>query len=82
VLYGKEGLPMRDTMEALLELLEFQVLDVTVRFYDGGTSVEEVHSTREQLGRVRQLASSDELAQHEFFAFRRPATRGAAHAGH
>ena len=73
---------MSDVMEALLELLEFQVVDTIVRLHEGGASVDEVCSARERLGRVRKFASSGELAQHELFAFRRPAMRGAAHAGH
>jgi hypothetical protein len=64
---------MNDAMEALLERLEFQALDVTVRFYGGATSAKEVHAAREQLRRVREIASSHELARSELFAFRRGA---------
>jgi hypothetical protein len=71
---------MNDAMKVLLERLEFQVLDATVRFYDGATGTREVHLAREQLRQMRELASSRELAQRELFAFRR--SREAARAGH
>jgi hypothetical protein len=77
----QEGrIPMNGAMKARLEHLEFRVLDLTVRFFEGGASAEEVHAAREELRRVWELASSRELVQRELFTFRR--SKESARAGH
>lgn len=73
---------MNAVIKAFLERLELEALDVTVRFYDGNASAEDVHVARQRLRHVRKFATSPEFAHGELFAFRHKPDRKTPRLGH